>query len=425
MHRHAGWQCVVSRALRVSGPLDVEALRRSIEEVIRRHGSLRTRIVVSEGCAAQHTDSPVEYHLEVQRLVGSSGEGVETIARQSFERFSEAKPNLATGPLFRFKLLALSEELHWLLVSSHRLVADCSAIDQVAKEIWLIYGEYRHGRRSPLVGNAAQYGDYARWQERMREEWLGRHSGYWAARLAGAAPLVWPTYGNLPARPCSRLGTMSRWFEVDLSESIRAFARSARTLPANVMLAIYVAVIWRWCRQDDFILPLKIAGRHAEHRSIVGYFTQLLYLRMQVQQKQTFQELLRNVSNEFYRALSQQDYGRTATLVPEMLSGAFFQWITVSGDELHAISGAEGCAGLRIERLPMSEFGEGYTAMPPGLTDVQVTFFDTGRGIYLSGVYRADRFVHSTMMRFIDDIRLASIEFIGNAPEGSTISGPV
>jgi non-ribosomal peptide synthetase component F len=179
-----------------------------------------------------------------------------------------------------------------------------------------------------------------------------------------------------------------------------------------VMLSVYVAVLWRWCGQRDFILPFNIAGRQSDHKSVVGYFSHIVYLRIELTGQETFSQVLSLVSNEFFRALAHQDFGRRAAEQPDLLSGVFCQWVTWHAGE--APNGPAVPLELEVERLPLNEFGQGLSILPPGVVDVDLTFFDTAQGIYAQGVYRADRFTPGTMDRLMSDLRSATEYFVAN-----------
>jgi non-ribosomal peptide synthetase component F len=209
---------------------------------------------------------------------------------------------------------------------------------------------------------------------------------------------------------------MNSLFGDTLSEQLRELARRERALLATVMLAVYVAVLYRCCNQRDFIVPFFVAGRQSEHKSVVGYFSHILYLRMQLTGGETFRELMSYVGNEFFRALSHQDFGRMATQEPRLLEGTFFQWITWHPDDALSLPLPEtqGSRELTVERVAVVDFAENLTAIPPGMVDVEVTFFDTAKGIYASGVYRADLFTADTMERFMGNLRSAAERFVSN-----------
>lgn len=323
IERQPGWNCLVAQAFNLQGVLDEKALRHSLAEVIRRHGALRTRVVTIEGATSQHIDVHHEYPLPIRRVDSRSGTGCSTPEDLSTEDLRSLRVGPAIGSMVSFNLLKWSDRRHWLVASFHRLIADCSSIEQVLRELWLLYAEFSQGRPSPLQPDPPQYSDYAIWQETTHSQWMKKNSTYWKSRLAEAVPIHWPVVRIEPRIARGEIGRMSCQLSDALSTELREMARRARTLAATAMLAVYVAVLWRWCHQKNFIVPIKIAGRQSEHKPIVGYFTHILYLRLQLTGSETFTELLDRVSREFFTALAHQDFGMMATERPDLLGGCF------------------------------------------------------------------------------------------------------
>lgn len=417
LQRQPQWRCMVAYTFRLRGPLDVGVLNRSFAAIVARHESLRTRVVALDGSPSLETEPPQAYRLECVSIPGRDEAELEENGRRWVEELCGVRVDPLTGPLLVARLLELAAgEHYWLVLAMHRLIGDCASIDQVFRETWQLYEALARDRPPPFTKEAPQYGGYITRQQETAGDWSNRHAGYWKGRLAGAQPLHWPTDARTAATPRGTLGRMNVLFGDSASAGLRTLARNARTLTANVILALYVAVLWRWCGQNDFVVPFFTAGRQSEQKTVVGYFSHLLYLRMQLSGNETFPELLNHVSNELFRALSHQDFGRMATQHPELLAGVFFQWVTWHPDEVagRPVSVAPYPPVLTAERVTLKDFGEDLTAIPPGTVAVEVTFFDTPGGIYASGVYRADLFAASTMERFMADLRSTAEHFIGH-----------
>lgn len=412
LQRRRDWTCAVTYAFRLKGGLKFDVLQSSLREVIRRHGALHTRIRTVEGIPTQETGDWRASQLTMTPVAGSSAMEIREHAEQIFAEFTERQPDPHIGPLFNARLLELDACEHWLLVGLHRLTADCFSADQIFHELWMFYRALAYGLPPPFPADPAQYGDYAIWQQQTRQEWARRHGSYWAEHLDGALALNWPAHTSISGIERGRIGRMSGWFGRALSEDLGNLARKARALSATIMLAVYVSVLWRWCRQHDFVVPFNIAGRQSEHKYVVGYFSHIVYLRIRLTGTETFSDLLARVSNEFFRSLAHQDFGRSASEKPELLSGTFFQWITWQTEAAAEAIGPAAAPDLIAERLSLGNFGEGLSALPSGMVDVDMTFFDTPEGIYAAGLYRADLFTAGTMNRFVSDLRSAAELFI-------------
>jgi hypothetical protein len=407
LQQSAAWNCTLASGWRLKGTLNISALRQSIAEVVHSHGVLRTRVVAGGGGAFQEILEPSAHGLECVRVNGSTAAEIEKGAAKLFEELAGHQFDVAAEPPLTFELLELAENEHWLLLAIHRLLVDCFSVDRIFSEIWLTY-------RATILGEPAgatcsqQYGSYALMQRQTNDKWADKHAAHWKEKLNGAIQLHWPLASCALGAPEGALGRMKCMFGAELSTAVRDLARRAHSLPGTVILAIYVAVLWRWCRQRDFVVPFSVAGRQAEQRSVIGFFSHILYLRIKVNGAETFAQLLGHVSNEFYQALSHQDFGIVPTQRPELLGGTFVQWITWHPEAEPEPAGPE----LIVDRLAVRDFEEDLTAIPPGMVDVEVSFFDAQDGIHALGCYRADRFTASTMDRFMEDLRATTEQVV-------------
>ena len=91
--------------MRLEGKLDLEALERVINEIVRRHEVLRTRFEVEEGEPVQVIDEWEPRRLEVEDLTGLTLEEREEEARRIAREEAGTGFDLSRGPLLRVKVL--------------------------------------------------------------------------------------------------------------------------------------------------------------------------------------------------------------------------------------------------------------------------------------------------------------------------------
>ena len=399
IQENQSWQCAGARAFRLSGLLNVSLLQKCLHEVGQRHDALRTQVATRDGGVWQEIRDQDKCILDCITLSDASNEQLAVSARRHFEGVCDRKINISAEPFWNARVLELNEHEHWLVLAMHRLIGDCATIEQIYREIKLLYDEQLEGRPSALKP-AAQYGGYTVWQQQTSAEWVERHEPHWKRYLAEATSIQWPVDRDLTATAPGILGKAQCSFGRALSADLLALARAVRTLPAVPMLAIYAAVLWRWCQQRDFVLPLNTTGRPTAYKSAIGYFSYPLYLRIHMTGDETFRDLVSHVGNEFFSSMSHQDFGRLARQRPELLTGTLFQWLTSYPEEAPK------------ELVRVREFGEGMTLVPPGMTSLEVTVFDTATDLHAFGSYRADRFTAKSMQRFMADLRWVAELFI-------------
>jgi NRPS condensation-like uncharacterized protein len=173
-------------ALRVHGPLDRGALKRSLEELVRRHEVLRTRFEAVEGEPWQVIEKELKLELPEIDLSGVAGEELEAETERRVQEDAGTAFDLKNGPLLRVKLLRQGEREHVLVVNMHHVVSDGWSVGVLVREVSAMYQAYSSGKESPLEELEIQYADYSAWQrEWLVGEVLEEQLGYWKKELEG------------------------------------------------------------------------------------------------------------------------------------------------------------------------------------------------------------------------------------------------
>jgi len=104
------------------GDLNVPALERSLAEIIRRHGALRTRIVVEDGEPVQKVEESIEFRLQLFDLTNQEPTEDRRKQMQKIAIQDSAEPfDLGSAPLLRAMLVRLGEREHILQLSIHHI----------------------------------------------------------------------------------------------------------------------------------------------------------------------------------------------------------------------------------------------------------------------------------------------------------------
>jgi hypothetical protein len=154
----------ISGAVRLKGRLDLEALERSVNEMVRRHESLRTRFEVEAGEPVQVIDGWEPRRLEITDLTRLTPEEKEAEINRITREEAETGFDLRSGPLLRVKALKLEEEEHLVFYTMHHIVSDGWSMGILMREMGILYPAYRRGESAPLPELPIQYADYAVWQ---------------------------------------------------------------------------------------------------------------------------------------------------------------------------------------------------------------------------------------------------------------------
>ncbi len=294
--------------VKLSGSLDVEALRRTLSEVMRRHEVLRTRFEVVEGEARQVIAEAVELELPVTDL--SSMPNAEAGAERIEKAEAKQPFDLSVDLMVRMQLLRLSAEEHVLLLTMHHIVSDGWSMGVLVREVAALYEAYRKGEESPLAELAVQYGDYAVWQrEWLQTEVLAGQLGYWREQLAGAPSLLeLPTDGPRPAVQSFRGAAARHRLSSELHSGLQQFSRKQQATLFMTLLAGWQTLLYRYSGQTEIVVGTPIANRtRVETEELIGFFVNMLPLRAHLEPEQTFAELLAQVRERTLGAYQHQD----------------------------------------------------------------------------------------------------------------------
>jgi amino acid adenylation domain-containing protein len=299
----------VPMGLWMRGTLDVSALRRALDELARRHESLRTVFRAPHGSPVQEVlpAAPVETcFLDLTRVAAGAREGA---ALRAAADGAERPFDLAAGPPLRASLLRVAPDEHLLVLVVHHVVSDLWSVGILFRELSALYGAGVRGEPSPLPGPRLQYADFAVWQrEWLRGEALERQTAYWRGRLAGAPPLELPTDRPRPAVQGSG-GAVHRFHvAAPLAAELRALAGREGATLFMVLLAAFDVLLSRYADQEDVLVGSPVSGRsHEELEGVVGFLTNTLVLRARLPRGLGFGGLLGQVRETLLDAYAHQD----------------------------------------------------------------------------------------------------------------------
>lgn len=296
--------------LRLRGPLDVQILERSINEIVRRHDTLRCSISEDEGAPVQSIAPNLALQLPLKDLSDLPAAEREQEALRLAAENCKQPFDLERAPLFRASLVRLAPEDHLLILTFDHIIVDGWSHGVFLSELTQTYEAYRAGRPSPLPGLPIQYSDFAAWQQRwMKGEGVARHVEYWKQQLKGARELL-----ELPAdRPRPRTlsfrgARFAFTFDKPLIEGLTAVGRKENCTLFMVLLAGFQTLLARLSGRDDIVIGSPIANRNRpEVEPLMGSFMNTLALRGDLGGDPSFVELLKRVRKMCLDAYAHQD----------------------------------------------------------------------------------------------------------------------
>ncbi len=300
----------IASALRLSGPLQVVVLERSINELIRRHESLRTNFALVSGEPYQFILPELRIALPVSSLEQFSEQEQEARVLQLANEEAGTPFSLAQGPLLRVHLLRLAQEEHVFLFTLHHIISDGWSLSLIHQELATLYSAFLAHKPSPLPDLSIQYPDFALWQRGwLQGDALAQQLAYWKQRLADAPTLLeLPTdYPRPPVQ--SFLGSQLTFtLSSALAAKLQIVCQEQHTTLFILLLAAFQTLLYRYTGQEEILVGSPIANRtRSGLENLIGMFVNTLVLRASLAGNPSFLALLEQVHQRTLEAYDHQD----------------------------------------------------------------------------------------------------------------------
>ena len=295
-----------ARALRLRGPLDRDALERSLRTVIERHESLRTVIVPGAEPLQRALDT---WSFEVSVLSRPNlcpGKELDDLLRD----LSREPFDLTSDLMLRATLVELAGDDHVLLLGMHHIAADAHSDSVLFSEFAECYAADLAGRAPSLPALPIQYADYAVWQrDRLQGELLEELRSYWARSLEDAPELLrLPT--DRPRLPVQRHDGEHHRIALErrLADDLVVLGREEGATFFIVMLAAFTTLLYRLTGEEDIVIGSPIANRNnIELQGLIGFFTNTIALRTRLGGNPSFREVVGRARATALGAYAHQD----------------------------------------------------------------------------------------------------------------------
>jgi amino acid adenylation domain-containing protein len=301
----------VPYAYKLSGLLDVAALRSALAEIVSRHESLRTVFVERDGRPAQIVRERMSISVPLVDLSGLANDGRDEAVEQLAAEEAEQHFILGRGPLLRAKLVRLREDEHILFVTIHHIVTDQWSMDVFRSEFSTLYGAFHARCSSPLPKTLLQFADFVVWQKQLLDQGVFESQiGYWRRQLTEPSlQLDFQKRKGLSGAPAGSRVARQR-FEIDftLSESIKAFARRYNCTTFMVLVTALNTLLHVMTGERDIRICTLVANRGQDGtEGIIGYLANMIILRACVSPDMSSAELLASVKEICLEAYAHQD----------------------------------------------------------------------------------------------------------------------
>jgi amino acid adenylation domain-containing protein len=286
----------IAEAWWLEGRLDVAALQASLDEMVRRHETLRTAIGAKLGKPCQIVFPPGPFPLGCMDL--SAHPDAEAEAERLAGCEARAPFSLTQETLARVDLFKTAAEKHLLVVNIHHLVADGWSIGVFMRDLAHLYQRQTTAHAPALPRLPIQYGDFALWQRELPQSKGWRENmDYWVRQLRGAPPvLALPPDRLRPAAETHRGASLFFTWPEALTAKLKEMSRKQGATVYQILLAAFKILLQRYTLQDDIIVGSPFSGREElETEDLIGFFVATHALRTNLAGDPAFDELLNRV----------------------------------------------------------------------------------------------------------------------------------
>jgi amino acid adenylation domain-containing protein len=308
--------------LAVKGKLDVERLRAAVRAVVARHEILRTsfprqpgmrtpmQVIHDEPVIAWREDDFTEASDAQQRLAEA------VVKDETLTTVPE------TGPCFRVALVQLAAEDYRLVLTMPSLCADEASLTILATEIFADYTAPQSNESEPV-----QYIQFSEWQHELAEsEDTEAGRAFWLTQQTATGP-------SLPFSVSPSVET-TKQVRSTLKCNLDRVADQCNVPAETVLLACWVALLWRLNAQETFSVTCVFNGRHYEElQGSVGLFARALPLASNFDEQQTFAGLVQQIEQRRLEAMEWQEYFESHA---DMAAGVGFEYVEHSRDWMSA-----------------------------------------------------------------------------------------
>ncbi|MGW6422120.1 amino acid adenylation domain-containing protein [Nocardia sp. NPDC055053] len=327
----------IAVALRVTGELDVDAMRQALADVVGRHESLRTiypadeagprQVVIDAEMAAPaitllDTEDGAPLRDRINTVAGTGFDvteepplrvgvfrvtsptahppGTAATSAEHAAGATQVSPGHSMSGAEDSAVPASSAPVHVVVLVVHHISADGASMAPLATDLVAAYSARSAGADTARAPLAVQYADFALWHRELLgsesdpESTAAEQIRYWTRTLSGVPELL-----ELPAdRPRHAVNSMRSadyTFTVDLElhSALVRFATAHHVSPFMVVHATLAVLLARLGATDDVVIGTPVAGRGEQALDeLVGMFVNTLALRSRVDQSAGFTEFL-------------------------------------------------------------------------------------------------------------------------------------
>lgn len=297
----------IPSVFKISGPLDISALERSIDTVLRRHEVFR--ITFANQAKIRHLPPGDQHHFRLEKILPD-----EIISPDELKRYINeviTRPfDLETGPLIRALLIRHDTEKYVLVIVIHHIISDLRSKEILGAQISACYDTIVKKRNLPSLASPFLFSSHVSRRSSWKTTPAARYMlEYWQNETKGIGGAI-----NLPLdhpRPPVAEGVgKAHFFALSRSETdiFHEYCQKNTIAPFVALLSCYIFLLARYSNQNRIVVGVPLTNRRTpDDKDTVGCFMNILPLVIDLHKELTLFQVLHLVRRKLLQAHRNQE----------------------------------------------------------------------------------------------------------------------
>jgi amino acid adenylation domain-containing protein/non-ribosomal peptide synthase protein (TIGR01720 family) len=292
--------------VKISGSLNVEALKNAIKQVVNRHEILRAQIFSVDGRPYQNIREEGNLNIKYEILHFPSREEIISLITQELNKGFD----LSSDNLVRCKIIKSHRDEYYLAISMHHIISDGWSIGIFVREVSILYGEYLTSKKTELPELSIQYPDFAEWQkQRLDQQFVKALLDYWKKTLSSEQeflelPLDFPR----PSVQSFKGAHFKHTFPELLRNRLLDLCRRHEASLFMALLAGFQVLLYRYTNQEEIRVGIPVANRNRkELEGLIGLFVNTIVINGKISHQTEFLEFLNQIKERVLGGYAHQE----------------------------------------------------------------------------------------------------------------------
>lgn len=292
----------------ITGELETDIFEESFNSIVNNNDNFRTVFFENNSNVYQKVLDSIDYKIEYEDI--SHLTSTDEYIKSEKEISEKISFNLEKAPLFKIKLVKISDEKYLFYFYIHHIVMDGWSVYLFLTELLRNYNSLINQKKIKLLNKKARYKDYVHWQ---KNEWYSEDDKlFWLNELSEPLPLL--SLSNDYSLTSDMIKTyniknINTVIEKDLVTKLKQLSQQSNVTLQTLLLSSYFYLLHYLTKDEDIIVGVAVLGRpNRNFFSDLGQYSNLLPLRINFENIETFSDLIKKVENKLSILIKHSNY---------------------------------------------------------------------------------------------------------------------